>query len=77
MLKQLNRVLKKVFTNEETIVFSIAILLFFIVISFFGSVLTPFIISIIVAYLLVGLQKKIQSFNVNQNIALVITFSFL
>jgi len=75
MLKQLNRVLKKVFTNEETIVFSIAILLFFIVISFFGSVLTPFIISIIVAYLLVGLQKKIQSFNVNQNIALVITFS--
>jgi len=75
MLEQLNRVLKKVFTNEETIVFSIAILLFFIVISFFGSVLTPFIISIIVAYLLVGLQKKIQSFNVNQNIALVITFS--
>ena len=59
MLEQLNRVLKKVFTNEETIVFSIAILLFFIVISFFGSVLTPFIISIIVAYLLVGLQKKI------------------
>jgi len=75
MLEQLNRVLKRVFTNEETIVFSIAILLFFIVISFFGSVLTPFIISIIVAYLLVGLQKKIQSFNVNQNIALVITFS--
>jgi len=75
MLEQLNRVLKKVFTNEETIVFSIAILLFFIVISFFGSVLTPFIISIIVAYLLVGLQKKIQSFDVNQNIALVITFS--
>ena len=75
MLEQLNRVLKKVFTNEETIVFSIAILLFFIVISFFGSVLTPFITSIIVAYLLVGLQKKIQSFNVNQNIALVITFS--
>ena len=75
MLEQLNRVLKKVFTNEETIVFSIAILLFFIVISFFGSVLTPFIISIIVAYLLVGLQKKIQSFNVNQNIALVVTFS--
>lgn len=75
MLEQLNRVLKKVFTNEETIVFSIAILLFFIVISFFGSVLTPFIISIIVAYLLVGLQKKIQSFNVNKNIALVITFS--
>mgnify|MGYP001152508326 FL=1 len=75
MLEQLNRVLKKVFTNEETIVFSIVILLSFTAISFFGSVLTPFIISIIVAYLLVGLQKKIQSFNVNQNIALVITFS--
>ena len=65
MLEQLNTFFKKIFSNEETIVFSFAILAFFIVISFFGSVLTPFMISIVVAYLLVGLQKKIQSYNVN------------
>jgi putative permease len=67
--------LKKIFSNEETIIFSFALLIFFIVISFFGSVLTPFIISIIVAYLLVGMQKKIQSYNISEKISLVITFS--
>ena len=45
------------------------------VISFFGSILTPFMISIVVAYLLVGMQKKIQSYDVSANIALIITFS--
>ena len=75
MLEELNKVLKKIFSNEETIIFSFVLLIFFIVISFFGSVLTPFIISIIVAYLLVGMQKKIQSYNISEKISLVITFS--
>ena len=75
MLEEFNKVLKKIFSNEETIIFSFALLIFFIVISFFGSVLTPFIISIIVAYLLVGMQKKIQSYNISEKVSLVITFS--
>ena len=75
MLEELNKVLKKIFSNEETIIFSFSLLIFFIVISFFGSVLTPFIISIIVAYLLVGMQKKIQSYNISEKISLIITFS--
>ena len=75
MLEELNKVFKKIFSNEETIIFSFVLLIFFIVISFFGSILTPFILSIIVAYLLVGMQKKIQSFNVSEKISLVITFS--
>ena len=75
MLEQLNTLFKKIFNNEETIIFSFALFSFFLVISFFGSVLTPFMISIVVAYLLVGLQKKIQSYNVSQNIALIVTFT--
>jgi putative permease len=75
MLDELNKVLKKIFSNEETIVFSLGILLFFIIISYFGSILTPFLISVVVAYLLVGLQKKIQSYNVGENVSLIITFS--
>ena len=75
MFEQFNKVLKNIFSNEETIIFSLAILLFFLVISFFGSILTPFMISIVVAYLLVGMQKKIQSYDVSANIALIITFS--
>ena len=75
MFEQVNKVLKNIFNNEETIIFSLAILLFFLVISFFGSILTPFIISIVVAYLLVGMQKKIQSYDVSANVSLIITFS--
>ena len=75
MLEEFNKVFKKILSNEETIIFSFVLLIFFIVISFFGSVLTPFIISIIVAYLLVGMQKKIQSYNISEKVSLVITFS--
>ena len=75
MFEQINKVFKNIFSNEETVIFSLLIILFFIVLSLFGSILTPFIISIVVAYLLVGLQKKIQSYDVSNNIALIITFS--
>ena len=75
MFEQVNKVLKNIFNNEETIIFSLAILLFFLVISFFGSILTPFIISIVIAYLLIGMQKKIQSYDVSANVSLIITFS--
>ena len=75
MLDQINSFLKKIFSNEETIVFSFVILCAFLMITFFGSVLTPFLISIVVAYLLVGVQKKIESFNISSKWALVITFA--
>ena len=75
MFELVNKVLKNIFSNEETIIFSLVILLFFLVISFFGSIITPFMISIVVAYLLVGMQKKIQSYDVSANVALIITFS--
>lgn len=75
MLDQINSFLKKIFSNEETIVFSFFILCAFLMMTFFGSVLTPFLISIVVAYLLVGVQKKIESFNISSKWALVITFA--
>ena len=75
MLYQINSFLKKIFSNEETIVFSFVILCAFLMMTFFGSVLTPFLISIVVAYLLVGVQKKIESFNISSKWALVITFA--
>ena len=75
MLDQINSVLKKIFSNEETIVFSFVIFGIFLMMTFFGSVLTPFLISIVVAYLLVGVQKKIESFNVSSRAALAITFT--
>ena len=75
MLDQINSFLKKIFSNEETIVFSFVILCAFLIMTFFGSVLTPFLISIVVAYLLVGVQKKIESFNISSKWELVTTFA--
>ncbi len=75
MFDQINSFFKKIFSNEETIIFSFVILTAFLMMNFFGSVLTPFLISIVVAYLLVGVQKKIESWNVKSSIALAITFS--
>ena len=54
MIKHLNNLFKRVFSNEETVIFALVIIFTLIIFSFFASVLTPFIISIVVAYLLVG-----------------------
>lgn len=74
MFEQLNSFFKKIFNNEETIIFSVLILFALIMFTFFGPVLTPFLVSIVVAYLLVGVQKKIESFNVSKKISLIVTF---
>ena len=66
MIEHLSNIFKKVFNNEETVTFALIIIVALVVFSFFASVLTPFIISIIVAYLLVGLQKK-YSHLISQN----------
>ena len=75
MIEHLSNIFKKVFNNEETVTFALIIIVALVVFSFFASVLTPFIISIIVAYLLVGLQKKIQTFNVSAGMAGILAFA--
>ena len=75
MFNHLANIFKRIFSNEETIVFSLIILLTLIIFSLFIGVLTPFIISIIAAYLLVGLQKKIATYNVPDNLATILAFS--
>ena len=66
MLEHINNLFKKVFNNEETVVFFIIIIISLITLNYFAAILTPFIVSIIVAYLLVGLQKKIETYNVSE-----------
>ena len=75
MFNHLANIFRRIFSNEETIVFSLIILLTLIIFSLFIGVLTPFIISIIAAYLLVGLQKKIVTYNVPDNLATIFAFS--
>ena len=63
------------FNNEETVIFSLVIVFVLILFSLFAAILTPFIISVVVAYLLVGLQKKIQSYNISESLSAIFAFS--
>ena len=75
MIEHISNIFKRIFNSEETIIFSLIIVFSLLVLGLFIQVLTPFIISIIVAYLLVGLQKKIETYNISEPISTVIAFS--
>ena len=66
---------KKIFSNEETLVFSILVISAFLILFFLGSILTPFLISIIFAYLLIGMQSRFESYGLKSSIALFLTYS--
>ena len=74
MLEDLNNLLKKIFSNEETLVFAILLVIAFLILFFLGNILTPFLISIIFAYLLVGLQKRFETAGLSSNLSLIFTY---
>ena len=75
MLEEINNLFKKIFSNEETLVFSILVISAFLILFFLGSILTPFLISIIFAYLLIGIQSRFESLGIKRSIALFLTYS--
>ena len=75
MIEHFKNIFRRIFSNEETVIFFLIILSTLILFSLFIEVLTPFIISIVVAYLLVGLQKKIETYGVAQPLSTIIAFS--
>lgn len=76
MLKEINNLFRKIFSNEETLVFSLLLASAFLILFFLGGILTPFLISIIFAYLLVGMQTRLESYGLSSTIAFVATYSF-
>jgi putative permease len=76
VLEEINNLFRKIFSNEETLVFGMLLTAAFLILFFLGNILTPFLISIIFAYLLVGMQKRLEDYGLNSTIALIATFSF-
>ena len=76
MLEDLHNLLKKIFSYEETLVFAILLTIAFFILFFLGNILTPFLVSIIFAYLLVGMQKRLENLGLGSNISFVITYGF-
>ena len=75
MLEEINNLFKKIFSNEETLVFSLLVISAFLILFFLGTILTPFLISIIFAYLLIGMQSRFESLGIKSSIALFLTYS--
>ena len=75
MIEHFKNIFRRIFSNEETVIFFLIILSTLILFSLFIEVLTPFIISIVVAYLLVGLQKKIETYGISKSVSSIIAFS--
>ena len=73
MQSLLNKFLKRFFSNEESIYFAILLVCSFLFIIFFGNVLLPVIISIVIAFLLNGLMTGFENLKVSQNLSLTLT----
>ena len=74
MLDQLNSLLNRLFSNEESVIFSLLIFGFLLILYLFGSLLTPFIVSLIFSYLLIGLTKNIVKYGFSELAALIISY---
>ncbi|GIS35636.1 MAG: hypothetical protein Ct9H90mP6_08930 [Gammaproteobacteria bacterium] len=77
MFDQINTLLNKIFSNEESVIFSLLIFPLFISFIIFGGILTPFIVSLIFAYLLIGLSKNFFKYGLSDFVSLLFHMSFL
>jgi putative permease len=75
MLQQLNNIFRKIFPTEESLAFALLLLISIFILAVLGSTLSPFIVSVIFAYLLIGLNNRIVNFGLGERLSLFITFS--
>ena len=68
-----NKFMQRFFSNEESVYFAILLIFCFLFIIFFGNVLLPVIISIVIAFLLNGFMTTLLRFNISQKLSLSIT----
>lgn len=74
MFNQINILLNRIFNSEESIIFSLLIFAFLLVLYLFGSLLTPFIVSVIFAYLLIGLSQNFIKYGMSEFVSLLISY---
>lgn len=79
MIKLISQWYKNNFSNPQSAILSLILIIVIAAIYFFGNILVPMFASIILAYLLNGITNKIESiYKINHNILLIIVFtSFL
>ena len=63
MLNLLKKLIDRFFFNEETVYFALFLLAIFSLLFFFGGILLPILISLVIAFLLNGIVQTLENFN--------------
>ncbi|AEF54935.1 AI-2E family transporter [Marinomonas posidonica] len=74
MLKIVDGLIKRYFSNEEVVVFLLLLLACIGVLAFWGGILAPVLIAIVLAFLLQGLVERIQRMGLGHTSSVLVVF---
>ncbi len=75
MAHVIERWFKKYFSDPEGIILAVLLILGFTVVIFFGDMLAPVLASVVIAYLLEGIVRALESRKVPRMVAVIVVFS--
>nr|WP_303649934.1 AI-2E family transporter [Desulfobotulus pelophilus] len=68
--------MQRYFSDEEAIIFTFLMVLFFVVIIFFSRMLAPFLVSLVIAFLLQSVVSAMERLRLPRMVAVIVAFSF-
>ncbi|MCW7754101.1 AI-2E family transporter [Desulfobotulus sp. H1] len=71
-----NKWMQRYFSDEEAIIFTFLMVLFFVVIIFFSRMLAPFLVSLVIAFLLQSVVSAMERLRLPRMVAVIVAFSF-
>ena len=74
MLKIVDALVKRYFSDEEAVIFLLLLIGIIGVLIFFGNILAPVLIAIVLAFLLQGIVEKIKQFGVSHLLSVTLVF---
>lgn len=74
MIRILDDLMKRYFSNEEVVIFILLLLATLLVMAFWGGVLAPVFIAVVLVFLLQGLITRLKKVGVSHNLAVSIVF---
>ncbi|MDB4837487.1 AI-2E family transporter [Marinomonas sp.] len=74
MLKIVDTLIKRYFSNEEVVVFLLLLIATMGVLAFWGGVLAPVLIAVVLAFLMQGLVDSLKKIGVGHNTSVILVF---
>lgn len=78
MFKIVDTLIKRYFSNEEVVIFLLLMVAMLALLAFFGGILAPVLIAVVMAYLLQGMVEKLKKIGLGHTLSVfVVFFAFL